>query len=268
MLQFTKKEKYDFADLVNIMDILRSEDGCPWDREQDHASIRKNLIEETYEVCDCIDRADLPGMCEELGDLMLQVVFHSKIASDLGEFELLDVTDGVCKKLILRHPHIFGDVRADTSEEVLKNWDQIKRVEKNQKTYTETLEQIPSCLPGLMRAEKVQRKAAKANFDFKSADEAAAKIGEELSELKAAEGSDRAAEEFGDLLFSVVNVGRLMGLDSEEAITSATNKFIRRFSALEGHLLAEGRNIADIPMQELDTIWEKIKIKEHHHEQD
>ena len=261
MVKFNKKDRYDFDDLVKIMDILRCPEGCPWDREQDHASIRKNLIEETYEVCDCIDRSDLAGMCEELGDLMLQVVFHAKIADDGGEFTLTDVTDGICKKLILRHPHIFGDVKADTSDEVLKNWDQIKRVEKHQTTFTDTLEQIPACLPGLMRAEKVQRKAAKANFDFADVTEASAKLSEEIAELAAAKSPEEACEEFGDVLFSAVNVGRLMGLDSEEAITGATNKFIRRFATLERACMDAGKNISEIPMQELDTIWEQIKIK-------
>lgn len=263
MVKFTKKDRYDFSDLVKIMDILRGDQGCPWDREQDHRSIRKNLIEETYEVCDSIDKNDASGLCEELGDLMLQVVFHAKIADDSKEFALLDVTDGVCKKLILRHPHIFGDVVAETSEKVLENWDHIKRIEKDQKTYTETLTAIPSCLPGLMRAEKVQKKAAKANFDFTDAAQALRKLAEEMEELSAANSPEQCREEFGDLLFSAVNVGRLMGIDAEEAITGATDKFVSRFAALEQACLAQNKDIADMKMSELDILWEQIKIKEY-----
>ena len=160
MLTLDYQGKYQYSDLLAIMDLLRSENGCPWDKEQNHESIRKNLIEETYEVCDCIDRHDRDGLIEELGDVLLQVVFHAKIASDEGQFDQSDVTDRICRKLILRHPHIFGDVKADTSAEVLKNWDEIKRKEKAQKTLTEAMEQVPACLPALMRAQKIQHKAA------------------------------------------------------------------------------------------------------------
>lgn len=264
MVKCNKRSKYTYADLIEIMDVLRSENGCPWDKEQDHRSIRKNLIEEAYEVCDGIDRNDRDAMCEELGDLLLQVVFHAKIASDEGQFDHLDVTDGICRKLIFRHPHIFGDVKAGTSAEVLDNWEKLKVQEKQQKTYTETIEQVPACLPGLMRAQKVQHRAAKAKFDFASPEEAMAKVREETGELAECMGSDpsRAAEEFGDLLFACVNVGRLLGLDCEEALTAATDKFARRFAGMESAATQMGKHLADMQMPEMDKLWEFIKKKE------
>lgn len=261
MLTLDYEGKFGYDDLLQIMDILRSENGCPWDKEQTHESIRKNFIEETYEVCDCIDRKDRDGLIEELGDVLLQVIFHAKIAADEGQFDHSDVTDGICRKLILRHPHIFGDVKADTADEVLKNWDAIKRVEKAQKTFTETMQAIPVCFPGLMRAQKVQHKAAKANFDFENVSQAMDKLREETNELADAK-SDKTFEEYGDLLFAAVNVGRLLGFDSEEALAAATDKFIRRFSAAETKAISQGMVFDKLSPAEQNALWDEVKTEE------
>ena len=182
MINFKNKAEYGFEDLLRIMDILRGEGGCPWDREQTHESIRKNFIEEVYEACEAIDLKDNTLLCEELGDVLLQVVFHADMAEDEGAFDINDVCDGVCRKLILRHPHIFGDTKAGTSAEVLDNWEAIKRIEKGQKTYSDSIRQVAKSLPALMYAEKVQKKAKKAGFDWPDISGALDKIDEEKAE--------------------------------------------------------------------------------------
>ena len=176
MVDFQKKEQYNFNDLLRIMEILRAPDGCMWDREQDHRSIRRNFIEETYEVCEAIDEEDTEHLKEELGDVLLQVVFHTQMEKEKGVFDINDVADGICKKLIYRHPHIFGDVKAGSSEEILSNWDDLKRKEKHQETDTSALASVAKSLPGLIRAEKIQKKAAKVGFDWDGADGALEKV--------------------------------------------------------------------------------------------
>ncbi len=258
------KDKYGFSDLIDILNILRQPDGCPWDREQTHKSIRNDLLEEAYETADAIDTDDSTALCEELGDLLLQVVFHSDIAKENGEFDITDVTDGICKKLILRHPHVFGNVKADTSAQVLENWDAIKRVEKSQSTYTDTLTSVPKAFPALMRAAKVQKRAAKAGFDWDNIDDAFKKIPEEASELKTAiNNGDNALidEEFGDLLFAAVNVSRFCGVNAEESLAKATDKFITRFKKVEDVVIAMGKDVKDCSLNELDAIWDEIKHK-------
>ena len=235
-MEFEKKERYTIEDLRQIMQILRAPGGCPWDAEQTHESIRKNMIEEAYEVVDAIDSGDPAALQEELGDVLMQVVFHSQMEAEAERFTLDDVADGVCKKLVYRHPHVFGNVHAETSEQVLKNWDALKLVEKSQKSQTESMQSIPRQLPALMRAEKVQKKASRVGFDWDNADGAFEKIAEETTELQQAAQSgnaDQVREELGDLLFSVVNAARLLHADPEEALTAASDKFIRRFSAVE-----------------------------------
>ncbi len=253
-----KKSGYTFDDLVSIMKILRGEDGCPWDREQDHRSIRKNLIEETYEVVEAIDNDDPTLMCEELGDLILQAVFHAQMADEEGRFNIDDVCNGICEKLIVRHPHIFADTVADSSEEVLKNWDYIKQQTKHQKTVSEKLNSIPPSLPALMRAYKAGEKAAKVGFDFPTAESAVQKIHEELAEVENASQND-FEEEIGDLLFSVVNVARKRGIDPEESLYKATDKFINRFSRVENEVISSGKRMEQLSMDELDAIWDGIK---------
>lgn len=259
-----KRERYSFEDLRDIVKILREPGGCPWDAEQTHKSTRNSLLEEAYEVADAIDLCDSDALCEELGDLLLQIVFHSRIAEEEKSFEMDNITDGICKKLILRHPHVFGDVVAETTEKVLDNWDAIKREEKSQKTYYDTLASVPRAFPALMRAAKVQKRASKAGFDWDSAEGALAKLPEELSEFKeaVASGDDAAiTEEFGDILFSAVNVSRFYGIDAENALALATDKFMSRFKAVEDRVNESGRDMKELSLEELDAVWNEIKHK-------
>lgn len=261
MIDFVRKERYDLKDLEKIVSILRSPGGCPWDAEQDHKSLRRALLEESCEVIEAINEADSDHLKEELGDVLLQVVFHSDIEREAGRFDLEAVADGVSKKLIFRHPHVFGDVQVHDSEEVLVNWDQLKRQEKSQETYTDTLTAVAKSLPALWRAEKVQKKAKKAGFDWPDRRGAVDKLCEELGELKEAiEQGSNVEEEFGDLLFSMVNVSRFLKVDPEEALNAATEKFISRFAKVEKMALAEGRDMAQMPLEELDKLWEQAKL--------
>lgn len=261
-MDFQFKENYNVADLIDIVEILRSPEGCPWDREQDHKSIRRDFLEETYEVIEAINKNDKELLLEELGDVLLQVVFHTQIEREQGTFELNDVADGICKKMIERHPHVFGEVKADTSDQVLENWDVIKKRTKKQKSQTESMLSIPREFPALMRADKVQKKASKVGFDWDNADGAFDKISEELAELKIAVASgdkDNMREELGDLLFSVVNVSRFIGVDSEEALTGSTDKFIDRFSKVEKMADERGINMKETDLSELDKLWDLAK---------
>lgn len=259
---FEFKEHYDVNDLIDIVEILRSPGGCPWDIEQDHKSIRRDFLEETYEVIEAINKDDRDGLLEELGDVLLQVVFHAQIEREKNSFDLSDVADGVCKKMIERHPHVFGNVNAETSEQVLENWDVIKKQTKQQKSQTESMLSIPREFPALMRADKVQKKAAKVGFDWDSVDGAFDKVSEELGELKEAVTMgvvENANEELGDLLFSVVNVSRFISVDSEEALTNATDKFIDRFSKVEKMAEEKGINMKETDLSELDKLWDEAK---------
>ena len=257
-----KKENYSFDDLVTVVEVLRSDIGCPWDREQDHKSIRKDLIEETYEVIEAIDTDNSVLLREELGDVLLQVAFHTEIEKEKGVFTLEDVANDVCAKLIHRHPHVFGDVVAETPDRVLANWEVIKSEEKERKTVTDKLCAIPPMLPALMRAEKVGKKAS--CFDFPDADSVMLKVKEELAELEEAvmqENAENIEEEMGDLIFSVVSLCRKLHVEPEVALNKATDKFIKRFSALEAAVMAEGKDITKLDMTELDAIWDRNKRK-------
>ncbi len=259
-----KRKSYTFEDLCDIVKVLREPGGCPWDAEQTHKSMRGGLLEETYEVADAIDLDDDVALCEELGDLLLQVVFHTRIAEEGNSFDIDKVSDGICKKLILRHPHVFGDVVAETSEKVLDNWDAIKREEKSQKTYYDTLESVPRAFPALMRAAKVQKRASKAGFDWDSAEDAFKKIPEETEELRQAALSGDVGlieEEFGDLLFAAVNVARFYKIDAEAALASATDKFMARFKAVEQKVIVSGRDMKNMSLCELDKIWDEVKAE-------
>ena len=263
MVDFQKKEKYNFNDLLRIMEILRAPDGCMWDREQDHQSIRRNFIEETYEVCEAIDEQDPEHLKEELGDVLLQVVFHTEMEKEKGVFDIGDVADGICKKLIYRHPHIFGSVEVGSSEEILRNWDELKRKEKHQETDTSALESVAKSLPGLIRAEKLQKKAAKVGFDWENAQGALEKVEEELDEVKrAVAGDGDPEEEIGDLLFAVVNVARHLKVDPERAMEKTCNKFVRRFAEMERQARQENKALSDLSLTELDTLWNRSKEKE------
>ena len=251
---------YSFDDLVDIMEKLRRPGGCPWDAEQTHESIKKCMIEETYEVIEALDSGDMVKVYDELGDLLLQVVFHAQIAKDNGDFDIGDVTNAICTKLIRRHPHVFGDEKLTTSEDVLDKWDDIKKHEKGEKSTTETLKSVAVSLPALMRAQKVQAKAAKVGFDWRDVSGALDKIHEETRELEEAiEKDTNKEEELGDLLFSVVNVSRFIGADSEEALYKTINKFVARFSHVESMANEEGRALSDMSLEEMDRLWEKSK---------
>lgn len=260
MIDFVRKNSYGLKDLENIVSILRSPGGCPWDAEQDHKSLRRALLEESCEVIEAIDEESPAHLQEELGDVLLQVVFHADIEREAGRFDLDAVADGVSKKLIFRHPHVFGDVKVQDSEEVLVNWDQLKRQEKSQETYTDTLTAVAKSLPALWRAEKVQKKAKKAGFDWSDAAGAVDKLSEELDELKEAiaQGTN-VQEELGDLLFAAVNVSRFVNADPEETLNAATGKFISRFAKVEQMALAQGKDMAQMSLSELDKLWEDAK---------
>ena len=224
------------------------------------SSIRRNFLEETYEVLDAIDHDDAHGMCEELGDVLMQVAFHAQIEAERGRFTMADVVNGVAQKLVYRHPHVFGDVAVSGTGEVLSNWEALKRKEKGQATNTDALEAVARALPALWRAEKVQKKARKAGFDWPDVSGALDKLSEELEELKtaAAEGTN-VAEELGDLLFSAVNAARFLKVDPEDALNGATDKFIGRFRKVEAQAAAQGKAMEDMGLEELDALWERAK---------
>ena len=257
-----EKENYNVDDLVVLVEVLRSNEGCPWDMEQTHKSIRRDFIEETYEVIEAIDTDNPVLLREELGDVLLQVAFHSQIEREEGRFTLNDVANDICVKLIHRHPHVFGNVIAESTDKVLSNWETIKSEEKERKTVTDKLTAIPPMLPALMRADKVGRKAS--CFDFPNAESVMLKVKEELCELEEAmaqNDADNIEEELGDLIFSVVSLCRKLGFESEVVLNKATDKFIKRFASLEAVVLEEGKDITKLSMTELDAIWEKNKEK-------
>lgn len=254
MVDFTCKLRYDYEDLLEIMKILRAPGGCPWDAEQTHRSILRNFQEETYEFCEAAELDDEHGMCEELGDVLMQVVFHAQIEAEQGRFTMEDVCDGICKKMIFRHPHVFGSAHCETSGEVLDTWDAVKRVEKSQKTVTDTLRSVARTLPALWRAEKIERKAAKAGFHWASVDGALAKLEEEVAELRAAIAAGSSEEdELGDLLLAACDVAAMLELDPERALHAACEKFIRRFAALEE--AAAGQELHALAEKELTALW-------------
>jgi len=248
------------VELRKIVARLRAPGGCPWDREQTHASLKSGLIEEAYEVIEAIDHNDDEHLCEELGDFLLQVVLHCQIASEENRFDLDKVADLVAEKLVRRHPHVFGDVKAADSDAVLKNWDQIKREEKGG---TESvLDHISAALPALMRAEKVQKRAGRVGFDWPDLQGVMTKIHEEVAEVEdAMQSGDRVhlEKEVGDLLFSVVNLSRKAKFDTELVLQQATNKFIARFQKLEAVLKTQGKSFEQMNLAELDAIWDVVK---------
>ena len=259
-VDFVKLEEFDFGHLVKIMEILRSPEGCPWDREQTHESLKQNLLEETYEVLEAIDMEDYDKIIEELGDVLLQIVFHSQIGQEHGEFDIRDVTTGICRKMIDRHPHIFGDVIVKDAEQVLENWEEIKKKEKRHTSHTQVLKDVPAILPSLMRAYKVQKKAALVGFDWDSIEDVVNKLEEELAELKDAyqEGKEeKISEELGDLLFSVVNLARFLKVEPELALRATTEKFIARFEYIEK---MAPRPLEEMTLEEMDKLWNDAKI--------
>ncbi|MBE2181160.1 MAG: nucleoside triphosphate pyrophosphohydrolase [Chthoniobacterales bacterium] len=246
--------------LQAIVSLLRSPEGCPWDREQTHESLRAGLLEEACETIDAITRADDANLREELGDLLLQVVFHADLAGERGAFTLDDATRHVCEKLIRRHPHVFGDAKAGNTGDVLRQWEQIKREEKGGEA--SVLEGIPRALPALIRAQNVQKKASRVGFDWPDTAGVIDKFREEVAELSVElESGDRhrLEHEIGDLLFTAVNMARKLGIESELALENATQRFIRRFQHMEQALAAEGGKLEDTPPAELDRLWNAAK---------
>ena len=262
MVDFNLKPCYNMQDLIDIMRILRAPGGCPWDAEQTHESIKKNLIEETYEAVEAINKRDNELLCEELGDLLMQIVFHAQMESEKGEFGFDEVVDGVCKKLIVRHPHVFGDVTVSSVDDVLTNWDAIKKKTKGQKTVTDSMFSVPRELPALMRATKLQKKAADVGFDWPDVSGALDKLEEEIAELREAiakSDSENISEELGDILFSAVNVSRFIKVDAEESLTAASDKFLARFTKVEALASERSIDMKSASLEELDALWDEVK---------
>ena len=261
MVNWSLKKTYNVQDLMEIVRILRHPGGCPWDREQTHQSIRRNFLEETYEAAEAIDRNDVDGLKEELGDVLLQVFFHTSIEEDAGRFNLDDVADGVCKKLIYRHPHVFGDVTVHSTGEVLSNWEELKKKEKHQDTQADAVDAVARTLPALWRAEKMKKKAAKAGFDWRDISGALDKLSEELGELKAAALNEEGdpVEELGDLLLAAVSVARFLDADPETALHAACDKFTARFRKTEELAGSSGQKMDELSEQELTALWKEAK---------
>lgn len=245
---------------------LRSPRGCPWDREQTHASIKQNLVEECYEAVDAIDARDDEALCEELGDLLLQVVFHAQMASEKRRFNFNDVAASIAGKLVRRHPHVFGRNKLDTADQVLTQWHAIKKNEKGKRKAERksVLDGVPNHLPALMKAHEVQKKAARVGFDWRKVGDVLAKVEEELGELRHAMRRKKRAEiedELGDLLFAVVNLARYQKFDAEDALNQTTKKFRRRFEHIEREVARRGKKLEDCSLEELDAIWNQAKQK-------
>lgn len=254
------KKQYGFDDLEMIVEMLRCPYGCPWDKEQTHQTIRVNMIEEAYELCEGIDNNDVELMKEETGDVMLQSVFHGVIGKYNDEFTIDDTLDEVCKKLISRHPHVFGDLEAKTSAKVLDNWDKIKSDSKGRKTVAEKMESIPKILPALIRANKVGEKSSKLKFDYKDKYDSGAKVAEELKEVMNAD-SEHVHEEIGDLLFAAVCLARMQGVEPEKALSDATDKFIGRFKLMEESIIKDNISIDSLNEELLLQKWAEAKTK-------
>lgn len=264
-----------FDELVAVMERLRAPGGCPWDAEQTYASLSQYLLEEAYETFDAIHEAtatgDTANLKEELGDVLLQVVFHSTIAKEKGDFTVDEVADGTAKKLILRHPHVFGDTKLAKAQDVLDNWDELKANEraasgKKEKVTESILDEVPVHFPGLLEALKVTKKAAKVGFDWENADQVFEKLDEEVTELKAEIASgkkEKIEEEIGDLLFVIANLARKLDVEPETALKRTNRKFRTRFKFIENELKADGRNLEDANLKEMDGLWNKAKAGRH-----
>ncbi len=261
-------KKSNFEELVDVMKRLRAPEGCPWDREQTHDSLKPYMLEEAYEALEAIDLRDDDELCKELGDVLLQVVFHAQIADEEQRFSIDDVAGSIVEKLVRRHPHVFGDVQVKDAKNVLENWEEIKKQERRDAGLQQPshLDGIPKSLPALMRAQRVQSRAARQGFDWPNAEGALDKVEEEFAELRQAQ-SDQSTEaiedEFGDLLFSVVNTARFLQINPEDALRRSVDKFERRFRAIESELNKSNRSMRDTALSELDELWDEIKRREH-----
>ena len=257
-----EKTEYNVYDLAEIVKILRSENGCPWDKVQTHQSIRNDFLEEVYEVLEAIDYDSEEMLREELGDVLLQIVFHAQIEEEFNHYKLDDIANDVCQKLIIRHPHVFGNIDADNVDTVLKNWDNIKKETKGQETYSDTLKSVPKVFPALMRAQKLGKRAARAGMDFKGNDDCFESLKSEVYELEEAlnNGDKTSAEKgLGDLLFSCANMARKLGADAEQLLYNANEKFLKRFEAVENAVRQDGFDMQTLSIDSLDNYWAKIK---------
>lgn len=258
----TRKEQMEaFGRFLDILDELREK--CPWDRKQTNESLRPNTIEETYELCDALMRNDKNDICKELGDVLLHVAFYAKIGSETGDFDMKDVCDRLCEKLIFRHPHVFGDAKAETAGQVSENWEQLKLKEKGgNKT---VLSGVPSALPSLIKAYRIQDKARNVGFDWEEREQVWDKVKEEIKEFQAEVANmnkEKAEAEFGDVLFSLINAARLYKINPDNALELTNQKFIRRFNYVEAHSIQEGRSLHDMSLQEMDQLWNEAKALE------
>ncbi len=247
----------EFATLVDIIARLRAPGGCPWDRKQTHASLRENLLSESYEALEALDEGEPQRLCEELGDLLLQVVLHARIAADNGEFELGDVIRGINAKLIHRHPHIFGSTKVKDAEEVAVNWEALK--EEEREADSSLLDSVPQQMPALGYAQEIQRRVARVGFDWENIEGVIDKLAEEVGELKQADSQEEKAAEFGDLLFTLVNVARRMGVDSEAALREANRRFRRRFTYMEALCRQRGLKLGELSFDRQNALWEEAK---------
>ena len=264
MVDFVSKLRYDINDLKKLINLLCSPAGCPWDREQTHESIRRNMLEEAYETVDAIDSGNTDDLIEELGDVLMQVIFHADIAERAKTFTLEDITDATCKKLIRRHPHVFGNINANTGNESLNVWDTVKREEKQHEKTSDAMKSAAQNLPALWRAEKVQSKAAKVGFDWPDHTGALDSLTAELDELKAAiinRNNDTIKEELGDILFSAVNTARFFDIDPEEALGLTINKFISRFTSLEQKAEEQNKSLKNMTLDEMEALYQKVKLE-------
>ena len=248
-----------FAALVDIIARLRAPDGCPWDRKQTHASLRENLLSECYEVLEALDEGDVPKLRDELGDLLMQIVLHTQIATEAGEFELGDVVSGINTKLIHRHPHIFGSKKVKDAEEVMHNWEVLKKEEREEGV--SMLESVPKSMPALGYAHEIQRRAAWVGFDWEDVDGVIDKLAEEVGEFKQADSQEQRAKEFGDLLFTLANIARRQGIDLEAALRQANRRFYKRFTYMEEVCRQRGINFGDLSFDEQNALWEEAKRK-------
>lgn len=254
--------QYSFEEFMNIIRKLRSKEGCPWDREQTHESLKTCLLEECYETIDAINNQDNENLCEELGDILLQVALHSVIAEEFKEFTIDEVITAEAEKMIRRHPHVFGNVIVEDTEGVIRNWEEIKKKEKKANNIAEELLEVPKALPANIRAEKVQRKASKSGMDFEDYKQALKKVHEELEELaEAIDFGDKSKifEEFGDAMFSMINLSRFLQLNAENSLTNATNKFINRFVDVFALAESRGQNLCELSPTEQDVLWREVK---------
>ena len=259
------EKKYSVEDLLAIMARLREPDGCPWDRVQTHDSIKKDLIEESYEAIDALENGTDKDFANELGDVLMQVVFHSQMAKERGAFDFYDVVNELSTKLVTRHTHVFGNDKADSAAQALTNWEKNKKKEKGLESATAVLKDVPKYYPALMRAEKVQKKAAGVGFDWTNIEDVYAKVYEEIDEVKDAQKEENRAhieEEYGDLLFAVVNLGRFLKVSPETALASGCNKFISRFEQMEQKITDAGKELSELSLAEMDAYWDKAKADE------